>query len=97
MLGKYLLLCLNKQIELPEALKANQKALEIDPNDPEIYLCLGNNFNHQEKLNDAELSYKKAIELKPNYLQAFYNLALILKKMQRFDESPSPSLRRLLI
>ena len=74
---------------VPDSLKANQKALKIDPHDPEIYLCLGNNFNHQEKLNDAELNYKKAIELNPNYLQAFYNLGLILKKMQRFEESVS--------
>ena len=79
-----------------EALKANQKALEIDPYDPEIYLCLGNNFHQQEKLEDAELNFKKALDLNPNYLQALYNLGLILNKKQRFDDSIS-FLRRLLI
>ena len=72
-----------------EALKANQKALEIDPYDPEIYLCLGNNFHQQEKLDDAELNFKKALDLNPNYLQALYNLGLILNKKQRFDDSIS--------
>ena len=72
-----------------EALKANQKALKIDPNDPEIYLCLGNNFHQQDKLDDAEFNFKKAIDLNPNYLQALYNLGLILKKKQRFTEAAS--------
>ena len=72
-----------------EALKANQNALKIDPNDPEIYLCLGNNFHQQDKLDDAEFNFKKAIDLNPNYLQALYNLGLILKKKQRFTDAVS--------
>ncbi|MDB0034024.1 tetratricopeptide repeat protein [Alphaproteobacteria bacterium] len=72
-----------------EALKANQNALKIDPNDPEIYLCLGNNFYLQDKLDDAEFNFKKAIDLNPNYLQALYNLGLILKKKQRFTDAVS--------
>ena len=72
-----------------EALKANQNALKIDPYDPEIYLCLGNNFHLQDKLDDAEFNFKKAIDLNPNYLQALYNLGLILKKKQRFTDAAS--------
>ena len=74
---------------VPEALIANQKALKIDPTDPEVHLCLGNNLGHLEKLKDAELSYKKAIEIKPDYLQAYYNLGTILTRMQRFEEAAS--------
>ena len=72
-----------------EALRANQNALKIDPYDPEIYLCLGNNFHRQEKLDDAELNFKKAVNLNPSYLPALYNLGLILNKKQRFDDSIS--------
>ena len=72
-----------------DALRANQNALKIDPYDPEIYLCLGNNFHLQNKLDDAELNYKKAIDLNPIYLQALYNLGLILKKKQQFTDSVS--------
>ena len=74
---------------IPEALKINQRALEIDPHDPEIYLCLGNNFHQLGKLDYAELNYKKAIDLKPNYLQAYNNLGLILKKLNRLEEASS--------
>ena len=70
-----------------EALRANQNALKIDPYDPEIYLCLGNNFHRLEKLDEAELNFKKALNLKPSYLPALYNLGLILNKKQRFDDS----------
>ena len=84
---KILAAVLEQMQRVPEALKANQKALKIDPTDPEVHLCLGNNLGHLEKLKDAELSYKKAIEIKPDYLQAYYNLATILTKMQRFEEA----------
>ena len=70
-----------------EALRANQNALKIDPYDPEIYLSLGNNFHRLEKLDEAELNFKKALNLKPSYLPALYNLGLILNKKQRFDDS----------
>tara|TARA_B100001063_G_scaffold48136_1_gene41955 strand:- start:192 stop:1991 length:1800 start_codon:yes stop_codon:yes gene_type:complete len=72
---------------IDEALKANQKALTIKPGDPEIHLCLGNNFNQLGNLGESELFYKKAISLKPDYIQAYYNLGFILKKMQKLDEA----------
>lgn len=84
---KILAAVLEQTNRISDALKANQNALVIDPDDPEIYLCLGNNYLRQEKLDDAELNFKKAINLKPNYLQALYNLGLILNKKQRFDDS----------
>ena len=79
-----------------ESLKANQLALEIAPRDPEVHLCLGNNFNKLGNLESAVSSYKKAIALKPDYLQAHYNLGFILEKMKRFDESES-SYRQVII
>ena len=67
-----------------EAKKANLKALQIAPKDPEIHLCLGNNFNQLGDFEGAVSSYKKAIFLKPDYVQAYFNLGFILKKMQRY-------------
>ena len=72
-----------------EAKKANLKALNISPKDPEIHLCLGNNLSQLGDFEGAESSYKKAISLKPDYVQAYFNLGFILKKMQRFDEAVS--------
>lgn len=86
---KILAAVLEQTNRISEALKANQNALKIDPNDPEIYLSLGNNFHRQEKLEDAELNFKKAVSLNPSYWPALYNLGLILNKKQRFDDSIS--------
>ena len=86
---KILAAVLEQTKRVPEALIANQNALKIDPNDPEVHLSMGNNLGQLERLKDAELSYKKAIKIKPDYLQAYYNLATILKKMRRLDESAS--------
>ena len=84
---KILAAVLEQTQRVPEALIANQNALKIEPNDPEVQLCLGNNFGQLGRLKDAELSYKQAIEIRPDYLQAYYNLATILTKMHRFDEA----------
>ena len=86
---KILAAVLEQTKRVSEALKANQIALKIEPNDPEAHLCLGNNLWHLKELKDAELSYKNAIAIKPDYLQAHYNLAKILSKMQKFDEATS--------
>ena len=72
-----------------EALLANQQALKIEPDDPEVHLCLGNNFNLLGRMKESELSYKKSIALNSKYFQAYYNLGFILKKMQRYKESAS--------
>ena len=41
------------------------------------------------KLKEAELNFKKAIELKPDYYQAYYNLANIQIELSRLDEALS--------
>jgi Flp pilus assembly protein TadD len=44
--------------------------------------------SHKEgKIDEAEKSYKKAIELKPDYAEAHYNLGVMLQNLGRFDEA----------
>ena len=44
--------------------------------------------SHKEgKIEEAEKSYKKAIELKPDYVEAHYNLGVTLRILGRFDEA----------
>lgn len=86
---KILAAILEQTNRISDAIKVNQNALKLDPNDPEIYLSLGNNFHRQEKLEDAELNFKKAVNLNPSYWPALYNLGLILNKKQRFDDAKS--------
>ena len=39
------------------------------------------------KLQEAEVSYRKAIEIKPNYAEAHYNLGIILDKIGKLQEA----------
>ena len=44
--------------------------------------------SHKEgKIEEAEKSYKKAIELKPDYVEAHYNLGVTLQNLGRLDEA----------
>ena len=43
----------------------------------------------QCRLEEAEVSYKKAIELKPDYINAYYNLSILLKTQGRLEEAES--------
>ena len=39
------------------------------------------------KLEEAEKSYKKAIEIKPDFVEAYNNLGVVLKELSKFDEA----------
>lgn len=70
---------------------ALQKAIEADPNKPELHFNIGVTFDnmsstsHENKKHDEAFefmnksieAYKKAIELKPNYTDAYYNLGAL--------------------
>ena len=72
---------------MTQALEINKKVVFLFNSDPEAHLSLGNCYNRLGKLEDAELSYKKALLLKPNYIQALNNLAIILNKLKHYKES----------
>ena len=63
-----------------EALVANEKAVELSPQDAEVLCNLGNILQELDRLEEAEKSYKQAIALKPDYAGAYYNLGNLLKK-----------------
>ena len=59
--------------KLQDSVIANQRAVEISPNDAEAYSNLGNTLQELGRLEDAEKSYKKAIAIKPDYAEAYNN------------------------
>jgi DNA-binding winged helix-turn-helix (wHTH) protein/TolB-like protein/Tfp pilus assembly protein PilF len=71
-----------------EATVAYAKAMSIDPNLGEIYASIGfyNTF-HQWKWDDAELNFKKSIELKPGYGTAHQWYATLLMIRGRHAEA----------
>ena len=43
---------------------------------PEVYNNLGMAFQEQQRLNEAVASYQQAIQLKPDYADAYNNLGM---------------------
>ncbi len=52
-----------------------KEVLELRPNDPSLYFNIGVVSADQGKIKEAIEAYKKAIELKPDYSDAWLNLA----------------------
>ena len=73
--------------QLDRAAFAFQKAINIKPNNAEIYNNMGNVFFEQKKLRDAKAAYIKAISIKPNYADAYCNLGNCLVDQGRLAEA----------
>ena len=72
---------------LQKSLIANQRAVEISPNDAEAHYNLGNTLKGLGRLKDAEASFSKAILIKPEYAQAHSNLGNTLKGLGRLKDA----------
>jgi Tfp pilus assembly protein PilF len=70
-----------------EALKANQTAVALSPQDPESHYNLGNTLQKLGMLNEAEASYLNVISLKPNYAEVYNNYGNILLKLGRLGDA----------
>lgn len=57
-----------------EAIASLEKAILIDPNNASLYYAQGNLLDKANLDEKAAASYKKAIELKSDYFDAYYNL-----------------------
>ena len=72
---------------LKKAITANQKALIIDPQDPDAHNNLGVGLLESGSFKKAELSFKEALVLKPDYSEAYTNLGVVFQKLGKFDEA----------
>ena len=59
--------------------------MQLDPQDAEAYYNLGIVLQELGRLDEAEASYKKAITLKPDFIQAIKNRWLLLFNQKRFE------------
>ncbi|MDQ3049369.1 MAG: tetratricopeptide repeat protein [Bacteroidota bacterium] len=57
-----------------EALESLNVAIQGDSKNPSLYFAQGTVYDKLNKKADAAISYKKAIEIKPDYFDAYYNL-----------------------
>jgi len=66
-----------KKKEYDLSLELVNKALMRNPEQAQAYQLRGQIFVTKGKIHDAKKDYIKAIELKPDYINAHYNLALL--------------------
>jgi TolB-like protein/Flp pilus assembly protein TadD len=73
--------------DVPKAIIAAHKAVELDGNLAEAHTSLGNALNSNGQLKLAEPEFRRALELNPNYATAHQWLAECLFAQGRFPES----------
>lgn len=73
--------------DLNKALKYIYTALAINDSSPFCYFVLGNIWKSKKKHTEAIENYNKAIELKPDYAQAFNNLGTVYVDLNKYDEA----------
>ncbi len=64
----------------PHDIQNYYQALELKPNDVELYLKLGNALVFHQKLDEAIVAYKTALQIQPDFTPAQIQLDNILKK-----------------
>jgi|TARA_B110000091_G_scaffold30080_1_gene30724 Flp pilus assembly protein TadD len=70
-----------------EAVKANQAAVSLSPQDYEAHNNLGVTLKTLGRLEEAEASYRKVILLKPDFAEAHYNSGNTLRGLGRLEEA----------
>ena len=70
-----------------EAINADQRALQLAPQDPEAHNNLGITLKILGRLDDASGCFWKAIGIKPDYVEAHYNLGNTLQEQGKLEEA----------
>ncbi|MFZ4401130.1 MAG: tetratricopeptide repeat protein [Bacteroidales bacterium] len=63
--------------DVQKAQNALNVAIAKDPNNATVHFAVGTNYDKIGDVNNAEKSYKKAIEIKSDYFDAIYNLGAL--------------------
>ncbi|MFH1789634.1 MAG: tetratricopeptide repeat protein [bacterium] len=81
----------NASMLVPEAnewaVKSLEKAIELEPTNAMLHWQLANNYYFANNLPKAETNFKKAIDLKNDYLQAYLGLAQVYEANNKIDEA----------
>ena len=72
---------------IPEAIKYYQYFIAQGFKDDRVFSNYGVILKNLGKLKEAEISYRKAIELNPNFAEAHSNLGNILKDLGKLKEA----------
>ena len=77
----------HSQGNISAAAKSYQTFINQGFQDQRVFLNYGVILKNLGKLKEAELSYRKAIDIKPDFLNAHYNLGNVLKDLGKLQEA----------
>lgn len=81
----------NAALLVPEArgwaLKAWQKASELEPTNPVLFWRLGNNYGASGNWTEAGKNFQKAVDLKKDYLGAYVGLSSAYEQTNQLDKA----------
>jgi tetratricopeptide (TPR) repeat protein len=80
---------LHRQKSYNEALAELNKALEIDPKNPDAYYWRGRTLVAQGNLDQGEEDLKTAVRWRPDYAEAYDHLGWLASRQGRADEAIS--------
>ena len=72
---------------IKEAIKEYNYLLNNGFNDPRVFANYGNILKNLGKLKDAELAYRTAIELKPDFFEVYFFLGALSKDLGRLKDA----------
>ncbi len=75
---------LYKKDKYDEAVRAYDKALEVDPQDAEAWNNKGIALGMQGRYNEALEAFGKAVEINSSYAEAWYNMGAIFDLQERY-------------
>jgi superfamily I DNA/RNA helicase len=76
-----------QKMQFVESLKLFEKALELEPENPEIYYKIANVYCYMFEGKETALNYyNHAIKIKPNLYLAYLDKSAVLRSLKRYDE-----------
>ena len=81
--------CLSKQGQREEALQVFDKAVQLKPDDANLWRDLGNALGELGRTDEAILSFRHVLELDPQHWEAANQCGILLHRLSRLEESLS--------
>src|SRR6185437_15698292 len=78
---------LQRQGRHDDALKAFDKAVQLRPDDADLWKDLGGGLAELRRIDEALLSFQHALKLKPDHWDAAYRCGFLLREMGRPEEA----------
>jgi len=78
--------CMHVERVLDQAIVSYQKALQVSPDNHDVYNKLGLAFQERGRWNEAKDCFQRALELSPHFPEAEWNLSLVHLLTGNFQE-----------